>query len=120
MKDGYHTEHFRRSEFTCNHCHELPHDPPEKLLAILEDVREHFGAPVSVHSGYRCPVHNRHVGGAKHSQHVQGTACDFHVIGVHPHTVHSYLMEVMDGYGGLGQYTNFTHCDVRNHGPARW
>jgi uncharacterized protein YcbK (DUF882 family) len=120
LPDGYLSPHFRRSEFTCNHCGTLPHDPPGELLEILEDVRQEFDAPVTVTSGYRCSVHNANVGGARHSQHRYVTAADIQVRGVDAVTVHGYCAERMKGMGGLGKYATFTHVDVRGNGPARW
>ena len=50
-----------------------------RLLDYLDKVREKFGAPISVSSGYRCPELNRAVGGSKNSQHMQGLAADLAV-----------------------------------------
>ena len=120
LPPDYLSPHFRRDEFTCNHCGELPHDPPAQLLQILEDLREEFNAPVIITSGYRCATHNANVGGAKSSQHRLATAVDVQVKGVDPVTVHGYCQERMKGMGGLGKYPTFTHVDVRENGPARW
>lgn len=46
------------------------------VTAVLEPVRERLGKPIVVNSGFRCPVHNRAVGGATGSQHVKGEAAD--------------------------------------------
>lgn len=46
---------------------------------VLEPVREHFGSPVWIHSGYRPPDKNAAAGGAIHSDHLEGRAADFHV-----------------------------------------
>lgn len=43
---------------------------------LLDPLREAWGAPVRVHSGYRCPALNRAVGGAAESQHLAGEAAD--------------------------------------------
>jgi len=49
-----------------------------RLLAQgLEQVQMLTGFPLEISSGYRCPELNRHVGGAKTSQHTQGKAADF-------------------------------------------
>ena len=48
---------------------------------ILEPVRDHFGKPIVVHSGYRSPAVNTAVKGAASSQHCKGEAVDFHVPG---------------------------------------
>ena len=47
-----------------------------RLIDYLDKVREEFGAPISVSSGYRCPDLNKAVGGSKKSQHMQGLAAD--------------------------------------------
>ena len=43
---------------------------------VLEPLREHFGEPVYVSSGYRCEELNRAVGGVRNSQHMRGEAAD--------------------------------------------
>lgn len=118
LPDGYLSEHFRAAEFACNHCGEMaPGGVPADLLDVLERVRAHFGAPVTINSGYRCPVHNANVGGAKASQHLLGTAADIVVKGVPSWRVYELLDA--DHPGGLGSYRTFTHIDVRGH-RARW
>ena len=92
--DGMLSEHFSKAEFACNHCGKLHPSgtmPPRELLVILESVRARFDAPVSVNSGYRCPVHNANVGGAAASRHMEGDASDIQVKGVAPKEVYNYL-----------------------------
>lgn len=43
---------------------------------ILDPLREAWGAPIIVTSGYRCPRLNKAVGGAANSQHTKGEAAD--------------------------------------------
>lgn len=43
---------------------------------VLDPLREAWGAPLYVTSGYRCPQLNHAVGGAPHSQHMLGEAAD--------------------------------------------
>jgi len=49
-----------------------------KLLAqtVLQPIRDKYGKPISVTSGYRCPKLNAAVGGSKTSQHLKGQAAD--------------------------------------------
>lgn len=49
-----------------------------KALAdnVLDPVREWYGKPIYVNSGYRCPQLNRMVGGKPTSQHIKGEAAD--------------------------------------------
>ena len=51
-----------------------------RLLAetVLEPLREAFGRPITVSSGFRCPELNKAVGGARTSQHLLGQAADIH------------------------------------------
>lgn len=57
--------------------------PPEVIKNLertalgLEGVRMLLGAPVLISSGYRSPVLNMEIGGAKNSQHMTGQAVDF-------------------------------------------
>lgn len=54
---------------------------------VLEPLREHFGIPVVICSGYRCPQLNKAVGGVPNSQHLKGEAADI----VLPHSLSSQL-----------------------------
>ena len=43
---------------------------------LLDPIREAWGEPIVVSSGYRCPELNALVGGAQHSHHLIGCAAD--------------------------------------------
>lgn len=56
-----------------------------KLQVVAEDlqvVRDHFGKPIIVTSGYRGPTLNGLIGGSPTSQHLEAEAVDFRVVGV--------------------------------------
>jgi uncharacterized protein YcbK (DUF882 family) len=90
-----------------------------ELMAVLELVRMHFNAPVTVTSSYRCEKHNAAVGGAKSSKHLLGIAADIKVKGFEPEMVYQYLDSVFPEHYGIGVYDTFTHVDVRAL-KARW
>ena len=52
------------------------------LISALDQIREQYGKPITVTSGYRCPELNKSVGGAVNpdgtpkSQHCKGEAAD--------------------------------------------
>lgn len=122
VAEGYLTKHFKRSEFKCKcgkYCDGYPTEPSEELLQVLEKIREHFDAPVSVNSGVRCKQHNANVGGASKSQHMYGTAADIKVKGVTPKAVADYAETLLPNTGGIGRYPTFTHVDVRST-KSRW
>ena len=43
---------------------------------VLDPLRQAWGKPIHVNSGYRCPALNKAVGGVPHSQHMLGEAAD--------------------------------------------
>ena len=113
------TSNFSPVEFACK-CGCGGYIENIALLILLEDVRKHFGRPVTINSSTRCSNHNAEVGGADYSTHLSGHAADIVVKDTHPGDVYKYL----DGCGyscviGLGSYSTFTHVDTRGH-KARW
>ena len=71
---------FKEKELCCKCCGQLPPLARENMEALVENVldplRERYGKPIVVNSGYRCAKHNREVGGATNSQHMCGEAAD--------------------------------------------
>ncbi|ENB1362047.1 DUF882 domain-containing protein [Salmonella enterica] len=112
------SKYFKRKEFSCR-CGCGQDTVDAELLAILEDVREHFGKPVIINSANRCPTHNKSVGGASKSVHLTGKAADIVVKGVAPDIVHAYLTAKYSGKYGIGKYKTFTHVDSRSK-ESRW
>ena len=57
-----------------------PKEAEENLRALVDEVldplREAYGRPIRVNSGYRCPKLNNLVGGSPNSQHMRGEAAD--------------------------------------------
>lgn len=47
---------------------------------VLDPLRQAWGQPIIVTSGYRCPALNKAVGGAPLSQHTFGQAADIHTV----------------------------------------
>jgi zinc D-Ala-D-Ala carboxypeptidase len=43
---------------------------------VFDKVREHFGKPIGITSGFRSPELNKRIGGSKNSQHLEGKALD--------------------------------------------
>ena len=49
------------------------------VSAILDPLRDKYGKPITITSGYRCKELNRAVGGVSNSQHMTGEAADITV-----------------------------------------
>ena len=84
------SEHFSLSEFTKSITAErlgISNQPSyEQVLAmrhlcreVLEPLRQHYGAPIRITSGFRCEALNKAVGGVGNSQHMDGEAADLSV-----------------------------------------
>ena len=43
---------------------------------VLDPLREAYGRPIYINSGYRCPELNKAVGGVSNSEHLTGCAAD--------------------------------------------
>jgi len=68
-------KHFSPEEFQCRcGCGALVVDLI--LLKRLDLLRARVGEPLQITSGYRCPAHNKAVGGKSTSEHVDGQGVD--------------------------------------------
>lgn len=92
-----------------------------RLYDLIWEIREQAGtkAPIHVHSGYRSQSTNsmlrkKSKAVAKHSQHVKGTAIDFHIPGISARTLREIALRMQNG--GVGYYPEannpFIHVDV--------
>lgn len=104
--------HFKVREFACGDGSDAVLVAP-RLVMVLESIRAHFGAAVTINSGYRTPEYNAKVGGVARSQHCYGTAADIVVKGQTPEAVAAFARTLMPDWGGVGVYKSFTHIDVR-------
>lgn len=110
---------FKSTEFDCHGskcCSSTLID--EKLVEYLQKIRDHFGKPVNISSGYRCATHNKSVGGVTGSRHMKGQAADIYIDGVAPAEIAKYSESI--GVLGIGLYeTNadghFVHIDTRTY-----
>jgi len=82
----------------------------------LQSLRNRLGKPLIVRSAYRSPAHNRAVGGAKASKHMEGTAFDIAMSNHDPVAFEAAARAA--GFLGFGYYprSGFMHIDL---GPAR-
>ena len=109
---------FRVREFRCKNGAD-PIFIDTALVELLQKIRDHFGAPITINSAYRTPEYNKKIGGSTYSQHQYGKAADIVVKGVKPSDVAAYAEQLMPSYGGVGRYVTFTHVDVRDE-KSRW
>jgi len=138
-------KHFSEKEFwcRCSQCQKGDAEmgiPPggmigsvkENIKALVENVldplREKYGKPIVVNSGYRCPKHNLAVGGASRSQHLLGEAADIAPVSSFRVQDPGYkdelarLVEIIKENGKFDQliiYPTFVHVSWKRFGPNR-
>ena len=103
-------KHFSTDEFKCKCSKQCEIGMDAVLLEALEALREAYGAPITVTSGYRCPAHNATVGGHPRSAHMAGLAVDVHGADLKRLTE---LALSMTCFIGVGIARGFLHLDVQ-------
>ena len=82
------------------------------VINILDVCRSYIGEPIYVTSGYRCPLLNRAVGGAKNSQHMQGKAADITTLSRKSNMeIFDFIIEMGD-FDQLIEYHNYSFIHV--------
>ena len=97
----------------------------ENLRALVDEVldplREAYGKPIRVNSGYRCPKLNTLVGGTPNSQHMRGEAADIQpVVGKEADLPELARILIENGkFDQLILYPTFIHVSYRKLGWNR-
>jgi hypothetical protein len=90
----------------------------EDALDRLQALRIRLGKPLILTSAYRSPEHNRNVGGATRSKHMEGIAFDVRMDNHDPHEFE--VAARAEGFTGFGYYprSGFMHIDTAE--PRSW
>lgn len=94
---------------------------------ILEPVRAHFGKPVRINSSYRSPDLNKAIGGASKSQHCNGEAVDFEIMGVSNKAVADWVGDNLEYDQVILEFwapggdpnAGWVHASLKRHGTNR-
>ena len=84
---------------------------------VLQPLRDAWGKPLHVNSGYRCPQLNKEVGGMPTSQHVKGEAAD--VACDKPVELARLAKALRLPYDQMILYPTFVHFSHRMKGQQR-
>lgn len=126
------SDHFTLAEMTQSQTasrYGIPNNPGQTEIAalralclnVLEPIRNQFGAPVTVSSGYRSLKVNQKVGGASGSQHLKGEAADINVWGMDPIELYNWIVF----YSGLDfdqciqEFGSWVHVSYTERRPNR-
>lgn len=83
------------------------------VINVLDPLREAFGSPIKVTSGYRSYLVNKMVGGVKNSQHMSGKAADIVPIGKSFDEFVKFVEEWIKD-------KEFDQCIIEKKGQSKW
>ena len=93
---------------------------------ILQPVREHFGKPVIISSGYRSPELCEAIGSSAKSQHAKGEAADFEIAGVDNKELAAWIAAncdfdqlILEFYVPGDPNSGWVHCSAVKAGPRK-
>lgn len=115
------TNNFSKHEFMCT-CGCGQADIDDRLVQMLQSIRNHFGRPIHITSGFRCKNKNDQLvaegsGASKNSSHMQGLAVDIEVPSSNDrYLLAGYAMAV--GIQRIGIGKTFMHLDIDSSKPA--
>lgn len=123
LSNHFKLEEFIRSDTATSRS--IPNEPGGKEIAnlkelcvqLLQPLREHFGSPLMINSGYCCPELNRAVGGVATSQHVTGEAADVRC--PDPRKLLAGLMLLGLDFDQAILYPTFLHLSYRKNGNRK-
>ena len=90
---------------------------------VLQPVRDHFGKPVVISSGYRSPELCEAIGSSSKSQHAKGEAADFEIPGVDNMQLATWINKntnfdqlILEYYEPGDPNSGWVHCSVVKEG----
>lgn len=110
---------FSPSEFRCRHCGK--EEMKAEFMGRLQALRDVYGRPMPISSGYRCPEHPIEKAKTEPGMHTTGMACDVGVQGAEAHELLRLAFHL--GFKGIGiqqkGMARFVHLDLRDE-PMVW
>ena len=84
---------------------------------VLQPIRDEFGRPVVISSGYRSPELCEAIGSSSKSQHAKGEAADFEIPGMDNKRLASWIVAncdfdqlILEFYDGVDPNSGWVHC----------
>ncbi len=110
-----------KSEYACTHCGNLPVDlydsggeintPYALFFDSFRAIRELWGKAIPILSGYRCPEHNKAIGGEDLSVHLFGLALDLDCKDADEVQMLKNTIVLIHPELRIGEYAGFLHID---------
>jgi hypothetical protein len=112
----------------------ISNEPTEEALSnlqklathILQPVRDHFGKPLIITSGYRSPELCLKIGSTTTSQHTKGQAADFEIGGIANKNLSDWIHQNLDYDQLILEFwkpedanSGWVHCSFKGEGQNR-
>ena len=112
----------------------ISNEPTEEALSnlqklathILQPVRDHFGKPLIITSGYRSPELCLKIGSTTTSQHTKGQAADFEIGGIANKDLSDWIHQNLDYDQLILEFwkpedvnSGWVHCSYKGEGQNR-
>lgn len=107
---------FTKEEFDCQETGENEMQPA--FMERLQKLREEYGKPMRITSGYRSPNHSIEKRKTQTGTHAQGIACDIYATGADKYRL--VKLAFAHGFSGIGVDKNFVHIDISKTRYAIW
>ena len=95
-------------------------------INILQKIRDHYGKPVRVTSGYRSPELCVAIGSSDKSQHAKGEAADFEITGVDNFDLAIWISKNLDFDQLISEFykdqhpdSGWVHCSFKSEGNRK-
>lgn len=105
---------FKKAEFKCpcGKCNGYGNGIATTLVETLQELRNKYGK-LQITSGYRCPAHNKAVGGSTNSKHTKGQATDFYLNGFNNQSNRVNMVNELK----KTKYYNYSYTNVNGNHP---
>lgn len=105
---------FKKTEFKCpcGKCNGYGNGIATTLVETLQELRNKYGK-LQITSGYRCPAHNKAVGGSTNSKHTKGQAADFYLDGFNNQSNRVNMVNELK----KTKYYNYSYTNVNGNHP---
>ncbi len=105
---------FKKAEFKCpcGKCNGYGNGIATTLVETLQKLRNKYGK-LQITSGYRCPAHNKAVGGSTNSKHTKGQAADFYLDGFNNQSNRVNMVNELK----KTKYYNYSYTNVNGNHP---
>ena len=95
-------------------------------INILQKIRNHYGRPVRVTSGYRSPELCVAIGSSEKSQHAKGEAADFEITGIDNFDLAIWISKYLDFDQLISEFyvegdkdSGWVHCSYKSEGNRK-